>query len=56
MFIVVWTNRQGVDQYAAYETIEHARSWYAHVKGLAGTYTASICAVVESTDYSPPAS
>lgn len=56
MFIVVWTDVHGVDQYAAYETIETARGWYAHVKGLANTYTASICAVVESTDYDSAAS
>ena len=51
MFIVVWTDEHGVDHYAAYETLEAARGWYAHVKGLVGTYTASVCSVIDSTDY-----
>lgn len=59
MYIVAWSLRDedediDTDQWAACETLEEARAYYAAVLEDPNLYTASIAAVVESTDYTPP--
>lgn len=54
MFIVAWTMRDEhgthTDHWSAHETMQEARCHYAEVLE-SEPYTASITAVVESTDY-----
>jgi hypothetical protein len=52
MILVVYTVKQGsIDKYEAHETIAEARERYDALILDESTYSASICAIVESTDY-----
>ena len=59
MIIVCWT--QGVDlrmspmqdHYETFETLWLAQQRYKELIDLDDTYSASICGVIESTDYEP---
>jgi len=59
MFLMVWTEchegEQGVAQYEdhwlAYDTYQEAVTNYDRLVGMEEVYSASICQVIESTDY-----
>jgi hypothetical protein len=55
MILVVYTMKRGrtakYDNYEVFDTIAKARERYASLILDENTYIASICAVVESTDY-----
>jgi len=55
--IVVWTKNvnysqiQLTDHWAFFDNLEEAKKHYDYLIGLDSTWSASICSVVESTDY-----
>lgn len=59
MFLMVWTEchegEEGVAQYEdywlAYDTYQEAVTNYDRLVGMEEVYSASICQVIESTDY-----
>lgn len=58
MFLVVWTEKhEGAkgpvyeDHWIAHESYVEATEDYDRLVGLEETYTASICGVIESTEY-----
>ena len=56
MFIVAYTTKEGDthnDFYSVHETLEEAKLEYEPLLEDTSVYTASICGVIESTDYSP---
>lgn len=54
MYIVCWMTDLRDDHWEACETLAMARRLYARVVAKPDTYTASITAVIESTDYTAP--
>ena len=56
MYAVIWTTWDMVDHWLPFPTLPEAKAHYASIVSLDSTWTASICAVVESTDYDPAAS
>ena len=57
MYLVVWValgvNNEPRDLWVAHESLEDARTHYNALIALDEVYTVSICAVIESTDYTP---
>ena len=55
--IVVWTKKvlsnptDYTDHWAFFDNLEEAKKHYDYLTGLDSTWSASICSVVESTDY-----
>ena len=55
--IVVWTKKllsnptDYIDHWAFFDNLKEAKKHYYYLNGLESTWTASICSVVESTDY-----
>ena len=55
--IVVWTKKllsnptDYIDHWAFFDNHKEAKKHYDYLIGLDSTWTASICSVVESTDY-----
>jgi hypothetical protein len=56
--IVVWTKKvlsnpksDYTDHWAFFDNLKEAKKHYDYLIGLTSTWTASICSVVESTDY-----
>ena len=60
MIILVWTvynnrrikdGRYTTDHYEAFESLVEAKERYDKLINLNDTYSASICSIIESTDY-----
>ena len=54
--IVLWTKHlrdssEYTDHWIFFDSLEEAQKYYDYLIGLDTTWTASICSVVESTDY-----
>lgn len=57
MYIVVWLVKlddgESRDIWVTHESLEDARTHYNALIAMKDVYTASICSVIASTDYSP---
>jgi hypothetical protein len=57
MYIVVWLVKfedgEPRDMYVTHESFVDAKTHYNSLIAMKDVYTASICSVIESTDYSP---
>tara|TARA_Y100001951_G_scaffold69136_1_gene56053 strand:- start:337 stop:555 length:219 start_codon:yes stop_codon:yes gene_type:complete len=54
--IVLWTKHlrdssEYTDHWIFFDSLEEAQKYYDYLIGLDTTWTASICSVIESTDY-----
>lgn len=52
-YIVTWTTTDKSSDWAAHETRAAAEAQYKLLLADPSTYTASLCCVLESTDYTP---
>lgn len=60
MILVAWSDSKGrgaylsvVDSWRAFDCVDDAVRFYDRIKRNPRTYTASICGVIDSTDYQP---
>jgi len=55
MILLVWTvrnlNGKESDNYLAFDTLDEAKERYAEIVKRDDTFVASICSIIESTDY-----
>ena len=53
MILLVWTKQRNIkhDYYEAIESLSEAKERYDELIKFDDTYSASICSIIESTDY-----